>query len=258
MSRPHHRLEFAIWQREPASKRVFDIVIAFLSLIALLPVLLVASAVIKLTSPGPIFYFQARRGLHGQVFNICKLRTLAHDRCDWASHPEITAVADSDRRVFSFGWWLRNRGLDEIPQLWNVLRGEMSIVGPRPHALAHEELYLANIPGYHARYAVKPGITGWAQVNGSRGTIHSLQKAEQRLAFDLEYIGRRSLLLDLRIVLRTLPLLAVSFGRRPARPVALPVADRHTGPVDRWHRLSPDAEREAVPQPAPVAFRATD
>jgi lipopolysaccharide/colanic/teichoic acid biosynthesis glycosyltransferase len=257
MNHPHHRLGFAIWEREPTSKRFLDIAIALLSLVALLPVLLVASAIIKLTSRGPIFYFQSRRGLHGEVFDICKLRTLAHDRCDWANPHEITAVAESDRRVFGFGWWLRNRGLDEIPQLWNVLRGEMSIVGPRPHALAHEDLYLANIPGYHARYAVKPGITGWAQVNGSRGTIHSLQEAEQRLAFDLEYISRRSLFLDLRIVLRTLPLLAVSFGRRPALP-DLPVADRHTAPADRWHRLSPDVEREGVPQPAPVAFRATD
>ncbi len=258
MNRPHDRLEFAIWKREPVSKRVFDISVALLALVALLPVLLLASAAIKLTSRGPIFYFQPRRGLHGRVFDICKLRTLRHDRCDRLDHREITAVEEHDGRVFSVGWFLRNRGLDEIPQLWNVLRGEMSIVGPRPHALPHEELYLANIPGYRARYAVKPGITGWAQVNGSRGTIHSQRQAEQRLAFDLEYIVRRSLLLDLRIVLQTLPLLAVSSSRRPERRTALTIVDRRAAPVDRRHRLSRDVEREAGPPPARVAFRATD
>ncbi len=258
MNRPLDRLEFALWKSERVANRVFDISVALLSLVALLPVLLVASAAIKLTSGGPIFYFQPRRGLHGRVFDICKLRTLWYDRCDPADRHEVTAVEENDGRVFGVGGFLRNRGLDEIPQLWNVLRGEMSIVGPRPHALAHEELYLANIPGYGARYAVKPGITGWAQVYGSRGTIHSLQEAEQRLAFDLEYIRRRSLLLDLLIVLRTLPLLAVATGRRPARRVTPPVADRPTGPADRRHRPSREVEREAVEQAGRAAFRTTD
>ncbi len=258
MNRPPDRLAFTVWKREPVAKRVFDISVALLSLVALLPVLVIAGAAIKLTSRGPIFYFQPRRGLHGRVFVVCKLRTLRHDRCDAPDHGEITEVEENDRRVFGVGWFLRKRGLDEIPQLWNVLRGEMSIVGPRPHALAHEELYLASIPGYGARYAVKPGITGWAQVNGSRGTIHSLREAEERLALDLEYIDRRSLRLDLRIVLRTLPLLAIPSAGRPARRVTLPMADRRAGPVDRGDRLSRDVEREAVSQPARAAFRATD
>jgi lipopolysaccharide/colanic/teichoic acid biosynthesis glycosyltransferase len=244
--------------REPVWKRALDISVALFSLVALSPVFLFACAAIKLSSRGPVFYFQPRRGLHGRVFDVCKLRTLRHDRCDRSNYREITAVEDNDRRVFGVGRFLRERGLDEIPQLWNVLRGDMSIVGPRPHALAHEELYLANIPGYHARYAVKPGITGWAQVNGSRGTIRALHEAEQRLALDLEYIDRRSLFLDLRIVLRTLPLLVTPPGRNAARRATAQVADPRTEAVDRRHRLSREAEREAVPQPAQVAFRATD
>ncbi|HVY19821.1 MAG TPA: sugar transferase [Bauldia sp.] len=248
MNRPLDRLQVKFSQREGVPKRIFDISVALISLVVLLPVLLVASVAIKLTSGGPIFYFQPRRGLHGRVFNICKLRTLSRDRCDGPDCREITAVEDNDGRVFGVGGFLRNRGLDEIPQLWNVLRGEMSIVGPRPHALAHEELYLASIPGYHARYAVKPGITGWAQVNGSRGTMHSLREVEQRLALDVEYIRRRSLLLDLLIVMRTLPLLAISSGKRSA-PWAPPVEHRH--------RPSRDVDR-GVPQPAQAALRGTD
>lgn len=258
MNLPHDRLKFAIWKREPLSKRVFDVSIALLLLATSMPVLLVAGAAIKLTSRGPIFYFQPRRGLNGQVFDICKLRTLWHDRCDRPDHHEITAVEEDDGRVFGVGRFLRNRGLDEIPQLWNVLCGDMSIVGPRPHAVAHDDLYIADIPGYRARYAVKPGITGWAQVNGSRGTIHSLREARQRLALDLEYIARRSLLLDLLIVLRTLPLLAAPSGKKQAPRATLPVGDLRKGPVDRQHPLPPNAEREATAQSMPVAFRATE
>ena len=194
-------------KREPAGKRKFDIVAAGSGLILLAPLLLIAALAIKLTSRGPVFFMQPRRGRDGRVFRICKFRTLDHDRCDAPEQRDIQAVSDHDSRVFPVGLFLRTRGIDEIPQLWNVLRGEMSIVGPRPHAIPHDDFYLAHVSGYAHRYAVKPGITGWAQVNGSRGRIRDLEEARQRVQFDRRYIDNASLLLDIEIVLRTVRIL---------------------------------------------------
>lgn len=198
-------------------KRGFDLSVAAVALIVLSPLMLAAALAIKLTSPGPVLYLQPRRGKDGQVFNVFKLRTLKYDRCDAPDTRDVKAVGDHDLRVFPVGRFLRQRGLDEIPQLWNVLRGEMSIVGPRPHALPHDDLFLMNVPGYAHRYTVKPGITGWAQVNGSRGSIHSFEDAGRRVRLDREYIRTRSLFLDIVVTFRTFSILAKGIDAKEAR-----------------------------------------
>ncbi|MGH6920402.1 MAG: sugar transferase, partial [Geminicoccaceae bacterium] len=148
-----------------ASKRVMDVVLAWVGLVILSPVLLLIALIIKLDSRGPALYRQARHGLDGQVFSLIKFRTLRLETCD----PPTGAcqqVTRDDHRVTRIGRLLRWTSLDELPQLVNVLRGEMAIVGPRPHAIAHNDDYAARIDGYLERHAVRPGITGWAQVNG--------------------------------------------------------------------------------------------
>jgi lipopolysaccharide/colanic/teichoic acid biosynthesis glycosyltransferase len=195
---PHSTDLVAILSR--ASKRLFDVVFATAALVAVAPLILVFVLVIRLSSRGSGFYVQPRRGKDGSTFKIYKLRTLDTISCQERS---LDSVDHDEQRVFPFGRFLRNRGLDEIPQLFNVVLGDMSIVGPRPHAIPHDAVYIAKIPGYARRYEVRPGVTGWAQVNGSRGRLHSLGDAERRLAFDLYYVDNRSLLLDLRIIMRS-------------------------------------------------------
>jgi lipopolysaccharide/colanic/teichoic acid biosynthesis glycosyltransferase len=199
-------------------KRAFDLVMAGVALTLLAPLLLLAALAIKLTSRGPVLFVQPRRGKHGRVFNIVKLRTLEHDRCDPPHSRDVRPVAENDTRVFPVGRFLRERGLDEIPQFWNVIRGEMSVVGPRPHAVSHDDFFLINVPGYAIRYAVKPGITGLAQVSGCRGQIRSLDEIDRRVYFDLDYIDRVSLTVDIGIVCRTIWI--VLFGADPKRSQA--------------------------------------
>ncbi len=186
-------------------KRGEDLVAASLALLILAPVLLAVAVAIKLDSPGPLLFRQSRRGFNNRVFQLCKFRSMHADMADEACAQQTSR---DDPRLTRVGTFLRRHSLDELPQLLNVLRGEMSIVGPRPHALSTraEGLLLEEaVDSYIARLRVKPGITGWAQVNGWRGELDTREKLERRVEFDLDYIARWSLLMDLRILWLTLP-----------------------------------------------------
>ncbi len=185
-------------------KRLEDVVLGSLILaLVALPMALVALG-IKLTSKGPVFFRQRRYGLNGQSIEILKFRTMSV--CE--DGPVIRQATKDDTRVTPFGAFLRRTSLDELPQFLQVMTGEMSIVGPRPHAVAHNEQYRSLIRGYMLRHKVKPGITGWAQVNGWRGETDTVDKMRKRVEHDLAYIGNWGLSLDLKIILLT------AFGRR--------------------------------------------
>jgi Undecaprenyl-phosphate glucose phosphotransferase len=184
---------------ERSAKRLLDVTIAATSLVLLAPLLVVVAAAIKLDSKGPVIFRQRRHGFNGQSFVIYKLRTMKVLE-DGAA---VVQATKKDPRVTRVGRLLRETSIDELPQLLNVLQGNMSIVGPRPHALAHDYEYGKMIANYAFRHHVKPGITGWAQVQGSRGGTPRLELMEQRITFDLWYIDNWSLGLDLYIVLRT-------------------------------------------------------
>lgn len=180
-------------------KRVEDVVLAFMILLMIaVPMLLIAAAV-KLTSRGPVFFKQRRAGLNGKQFKVFKFRSMTC--CEDGSR--VTQATKNDQRVTRLGAFLRRTSLDELPQFLNVLMGDMSIVGPRPHALAHDDLYSAKIPTYSLRHSVKPGITGWAQVNGWRGETDTDDKMIKRVEHDLHYIASWSLTLDLWIIIKT-------------------------------------------------------
>jgi len=180
-------------------KRLEDIVISGLLLLILAPVMLGIAAAVKLTSPGPAIFRQQRYGLRGNKIEVWKFRTMMVRENDG---PIVQARKD-DPRVTRLGSFLRRTSLDELPQLINVLRGTMSLVGPRPHAVAHNEQYRRLIDRYMLRHKVKPGITGWAQVNGWRGETDTLDKMQKRVEFDLAYIHNWSLTLDLKILFLT-------------------------------------------------------
>lgn len=182
-------------------KRGFDIVGASLCLLFLLPFLLVVSAAIWLESGGPILFRQRRTGLKGKIFTILKFRTMAV----LEDGPQIAHAVLGDARVTRVGRFLRVSSLDELPQLLNILRGQMSFVGPRPHALAHDEHYSALLPHYRERFAVKPGLTGLAQVQGLRGEIRLLDDMASRVDADVAYATYWSFPDDLLILLRTIP-----------------------------------------------------
>jgi putative colanic acid biosynthesis UDP-glucose lipid carrier transferase len=181
------------------AKRIEDIILAsiILALIAV-PMAFIAIGV-KLSSRGPIFFRQRRYGLNGEEIGVLKFRSMTV--CEDGN--TVTQATKNDQRVTKFGAFLRRTSLDELPQFLNVLSGEMSIVGPRPHAVAHNEQYRALIQGYMRRHKVKPGITGWAQVNGWRGETDTLDKMEKRVQYDLEYINGWNLGLDLKIIAMT-------------------------------------------------------
>ncbi|WP_028109035.1 undecaprenyl-phosphate glucose phosphotransferase [Ferrimonas futtsuensis] len=180
-------------------KRVEDILLSTVILtVVALPMLLIAAA-IKLTSPGPVLFKQHRYGLDGRKIKVWKFRSMT----SLDNGPEVKQVTKNDPRVTRLGGFLRRTSLDELPQFFNVLSGQMSVVGPRPHAVAHNEQYRALISGYMLRHHMKPGITGWAQVNGWRGETDTLEKMQKRLEFDLAYIRDWSVWLDIKIVVRT-------------------------------------------------------
>ncbi|MGD8790898.1 MAG: undecaprenyl-phosphate glucose phosphotransferase [Burkholderiales bacterium] len=181
-------------------KRAEDLVLGSVFLaIAALPMLLIAMA-IKITSRGPVIFRQRRYGLNGNVVEVLKFRTMKV--CEDGDRVPQAKVRDA--RVTRLGVFLRKTSLDELPQFFNVLGGEMSIVGPRPHAVAHNEQYRRLIHGYMLRHKVKPGITGWAQINGWRGETDTLDKMQMRVEHDLEYVRNWSLLLDLKIIALTI------------------------------------------------------
>jgi len=179
-------------------KSVFDRVLAALALAALAPLLLVIAAAIRADSRGPVFFRQQRLGSDGRVIQVLKFRTMYH------TAPDSGQARRGDPRVTGVGRWLRRSSLDEIPQLINVLRGDMSLVGPRPHPLALNREFERRIEGYMQRHRVRPGITGWAQVHGLRGETETLEKMQQRIEYDLYYIKHWSLWLDIKILALTL------------------------------------------------------
>jgi putative colanic acid biosynthesis UDP-glucose lipid carrier transferase len=180
-------------------KRVLDVILASILLVGAAPLFLILALGVKLTSPGPVFFKQRRYGLEGEEIRIFKFRTMSV--CEDGGN--ITQVKRDDPRLTPFGKFLRRTSLDELPQLFNVLQGRMSIVGPRPHAVVHNEFYRQRLPRYMLRHKVRPGITGLAQVNGFRGETETLEKMEQRLAYDLEYLRRWSLWLDVKLICQT-------------------------------------------------------
>jgi Undecaprenyl-phosphate glucose phosphotransferase len=184
---------------EILKKRLFDLAFAALALIALTPLLAAVAFLIKRDSPGPVFFLQRRYGFNQQPFRIIKFRTM-RTLDDGAV---IRQATRDDPRLTRIGRWLRRWNIDEIPQLFNVLTGEMSLVGPRPHAVSHDDEFVRRIALYARRHNVKPGITGWAQIHGLRGETNTDEKMRMRVEYDLHYIDNWSLWLDLQIVIRT-------------------------------------------------------
>lgn len=180
-------------------KRAMDIVLSALALLALSPIMVAIAIAVKLSSPGPILFRQRRYGLNGQEILVYKFRSMRV----MEDGGTVQQATKNDSRITRVGAFLRKTSLDELPQFINVLQGRMSLVGPRPHAVAHNEMYRKLISGYMLRHKVKPGITGWAQVNGFRGETETLDKMQQRINYDLEYLRNWSLSLDLQILLRT-------------------------------------------------------
>jgi putative colanic acid biosynthesis UDP-glucose lipid carrier transferase len=177
-------------------KRAEDLLLGSLILLLILPLLLIIALAVKLTSPGPVIFRQRRYGLNGQIVEVWKFRSMTV--CE--DGDLVPQAQKNDARITPLGAFLRRTSLDELPQFFNVLKGDMSIVGPRPHATVHNEQYRRLIHGYMLRHMVKPGITGWAQVNGWRGETDTLEKMEKRIEFDLEYMRNWSLWLDLKII----------------------------------------------------------
>jgi len=180
-------------------KRVEDVVLSSVLLFMLAPLLLTVAACVKLSSPGPVLFRQKRLGFNNNVIEVLKFRTMVV-RTEEAGVPQATK---DDPRVTRIGRFLRRSSIDELPQLLCVLNGDMSLVGPRPHALAHNDQYAAVIDNYLGRHRVQPGITGWAQVNGFRGETDTLDKMQSRVEHDMAYIDNWSIQLDIRILLAT-------------------------------------------------------
>lgn len=183
-------------------KRASDVVLSLIILILVSPVMVFIAIMVKMGSSGPAIFKQRRYGLDGEQILVYKFRSMAVVEDGGI----IQQAKKNDQRITKFGAILRKTSLDELPQFFNVLQGRMSIVGPRPHAVAHNEMYRTLIKGYMVRHKVKPGITGWAQVNGYRGETDTLDKMQARIDYDLDYLRNWSLLLDLFIVVKTVRL----------------------------------------------------
>ena len=181
-------------------KRAFDFTLAAIGLIALSPLFLVVSIAIRLDTPGPIFFRNTRHGFNNDTIRVLKFRSMTSIE----DGGQFTQATENDPRITCIGRIIRRTNIDELPQLINVLRGEMSLVGPRPHATAHNALFDNVIAPFSRRHNVKPGITGWAQVNGYRGATDVLEKMQQRIEYDLYYIDNWSFLFDLKIIMMTL------------------------------------------------------
>lgn len=195
----------------PLIKRLEDVLLATLALIPALPVMVLVALAIKLDSAGPVLFKQRRYGYNNRLIEVFKFRSMYSDRTDANAEQQTTR---DDDRITRVGRFIRKTSLDELPQLFNVLLGSMSMVGPRPHATATKAagiLFEDAVKEYAARHRVKPGITGWAQINGYRGETDTLEKIEKRVEFDLQYIENWSVWFDLYILFRTLP--AVIFTR---------------------------------------------
>lgn len=180
-------------------KTLFDMSFALVALVLLAPLMLTIAVAIKLTSPGPVLFKQPRLGLNGKKFSVYKFRSMKVHQ----EHGTVTQATKDDPRITPIGQFLRRTSLDELPQFLNVLKGEMSVVGPRPHALQHNEMYKDLLELYMLRHRVKPGITGWAQIHGYRGETDTVDKMAKRVQFDLHYIQNWSLWMDVKIIVWT-------------------------------------------------------
>jgi Undecaprenyl-phosphate glucose phosphotransferase len=182
------------------AKAIEDRSLAILILFLLAPLMLLIAVGVKLSSPGPVFYRQKRNGLGGREIEVWKFRSM---RVHSESAGKVTQATVNDPRVTRFGRFLRASSLDELPQFINVLQGQMSIVGPRPHAVSHNHYFSERLGGYMQRHGVKPGLTGLAQISGFRGETDTIEKMAQRVECDMKYIDQWSVWLDLNIILRT-------------------------------------------------------
>jgi exopolysaccharide biosynthesis polyprenyl glycosylphosphotransferase len=209
LSHPRHAMGDSVCielQRGPLDayerglKRCIDILAAAAAFVALSPVLAVTALLVRLDSAGPVFFRQRRLGFNGRPFHIVKFRTMSV----LEDGPIVCQAAKSDSRVTRVGRWLRRTSIDELPQLLNVLTGSMSLVGPRPHAVAHDDQFSKVVRHYAFRQHVKPGLTGWAQVNGQRGPTPTEADMRRRVDLDLWYIDNWSLRLDFLIIARTI------------------------------------------------------
>jgi Undecaprenyl-phosphate glucose phosphotransferase len=188
-------------QTSQLQKEMFDRLFAAAALISLAPLLVAIAIAVKLSSRGPVLFRQKRKGADGRVFTIYKFRSM---RLHAETPGALCQATRHDARITPIGAFLRHTSLDELPQFFNVLRGDMSVVGPRPHALEHDDLYQKVVAGYIQRYRIKPGITGWAQINGFRGETDQIEKMERRVEHDLYYLGNWSFALDMRIIAATI------------------------------------------------------
>jgi len=193
------------WQA--VAKRMEDLALGAVLLLLLAPVMAAVAVLVRRDSPGPILFRQKRLGFNNNEFTVFKFRTMVHR----PKEHDVPQAQRNDPRVTKLGRFLRAKSLDELPQIFNVLRGDMSLVGPRPHALAHNEKYASLIDDYLGRHRMAPGITGWAQVNGFRGETDTLEKMQRRVEYDLAYIDGWSVGFDLKILIQTA--LCVMFDR---------------------------------------------
>jgi putative colanic acid biosynthesis UDP-glucose lipid carrier transferase len=180
------------------SKSLLDKSLALLAIALLSPLLLLVALAVKVTSPGPVFFKQDRHGWNGKVIKVWKFRSMRMH-----NDHEVKQASRNDSRITSLGRFIRRTSIDELPQLFNVLQGHMALVGPRPHAIAHNDYYADKIRAYMARHRIKPGITGLAQINGCRGETETIDKMQKRVEIDLNYINNWSLWLDLKILVKT-------------------------------------------------------
>ena len=193
---------YPLTRRQAWTKRGFDVVLTVLLILLSSPLMLAIACAIKFDSRGPVLFTQGREGVAGRRFRCLKFRSMYHDKSDPRC---LLQVSLNDSRVTTVGRWLRRLSLDELPQLFNVLVGDMSLVGPRPHApetRAGTLLFVEAVPSYALRHCVRPGITGWAQVNGHRGQTLTVRSIERRVEFDFYYIRHWSLALDFHTVTR--------------------------------------------------------
>ncbi|SQD79763.1 undecaprenyl-phosphate glucose phosphotransferase [Moritella yayanosii] len=181
-------------------KRLEDIIVSLLIILLIAPLLLAIAVGIKLTSKGPVLFKQRRYGLRGEEIQVWKFRSMTV----MEDNDKVIQATRNDARITPFGGFLRRTSLDELPQFFNVLAGHMSVVGPRPHAVAHNEEYRGQVQYYMLRHQVKPGITGWAQISGWRGETDTLEKMEKRIEFDLQYIRHWTVFFDIKIIFLTI------------------------------------------------------
>jgi putative colanic acid biosynthesis UDP-glucose lipid carrier transferase len=184
------------------SKAIEDKVLSFLILILIIPLLIAVAIAVKIDSPGPVFFRQNRAGWNGKGFSIWKFRSMRTNQQVSENEP-LKQAEKNDPRITKVGAFIRRTSLDELPQIFNVIKGDMSLVGPRPHAVQHDELYSKRIGDYYARHNIKPGITGLAQVRGYRGETKELDQMTKRIESDIEYINNWSVWLDISILMRT-------------------------------------------------------